>query len=77
MFVEAVEEILEILDCHASRGAAAGDAGEVGRVEAKLVHPRFHPWRDIGLAPARRRYWQTTNRRHHARGFGRCFRRDV
>ena len=42
VLLELGDEFLEVLDGHAAGRAAAGDAGEIGGVQAELVHARLH-----------------------------------
>ena len=60
------DEFLEILDGHAPRRAAAGDAGEIGGVQAEFVHARLEPRRKIACARGIRRHRQTAHGRLHA-----------
>ncbi len=42
--IELGEKFFKIFDGHAACGAAAGDPGKVGGVEAEFTHPGFHAW---------------------------------
>ena len=67
--VERGEEFLEVLDRHAPRRAAAGDAREVGGVQAEFVHARLHPRRHEARARRMRRHRQAAHGGLHAGGF--------
>ena len=69
--LELGEKFLEVLDGHAPRRAAAGDAREVGGVQAEFVHPRFHPRRHEARSGGVRRHRQSAHGRLDA-GFFRC-----
>ena len=56
-FLQMGEEFFEILDGDAARGAAAGQAGQVGGVQAQFVHARFHARATCNW---RRRRWPGT-----------------
>ena len=63
VLLELGDEFFEILDGHAARRAAAGDAREIGGVQAEFVHARLHPRRDVARAGRMRRHRQAAHGR--------------
>src|ERR1043166_6287946 len=60
------DEFFEVLNGYAASGAAAGQAGEVGGVQAEFHHAGFHARRHITGAGRVRRHGQPADRRLHA-----------
>ena len=61
MLFEVCDEFFEILDGHAPRRAAAGDASEVGGMQTEFVHARFHARRHVARAGGIRGHRQSAN----------------
>ena len=50
IFLNALQEALEVFDGDAAAGSAAGNSRKVGGAEAEFDHAGFHAWRHVGDA---------------------------
>ncbi len=67
LLLQVGDEFLEVLNGHAARRAAAGDAREVGGVQAEFVHARLEPRRKIAGTGGVRGHRQAADGRLDAR----------